>query len=80
MASENIKVCVRVRPLNDRESQSGSAWIVDGESTIRHQSVSHALFTFDHVFDQQATTEMVYEKQGAQIVQSVMEGINGKII
>jgi centromeric protein E len=94
MASENIKVCVRARPLNDREAQSGSvsAWVVEG-NTIRHNIVSHALFTFgnvffivprgscaiDHVFDEQSSTEEVYEKQGAQIVQSVMEGINGKI-
>jgi hypothetical protein len=37
-------------------------------------------FYSDHVFDENSTTEQVYEKQGVQIVQSVMEGINGTVV
>lgn len=37
-------------------------------------------FTFDAVFDQQATQEEVYQKAAASVVESVCHGQNGSIL
>lgn len=75
---ENIKVSVRVRPLNAREKDSGdsSCILVDGPNISINGGLA---FCFDHVFDTSSSNEQVYREQGSDVVSSVLAGFNGTI-
>jgi hypothetical protein len=84
--SERVLVSIRVRPLNARElSQSSAlAWRVDsGNALVRLDSEGRSLqagtATFDRVFEPDATSQEVYDASAKQIVQSVIEGVNGTV-
>eukprot|EP01031_Cornospumella_fuschlensis_P007516 gene7516-9314_t len=85
-SSEGIRVAIRMRPLNEREVNSGQeksfrcqtqynavTQIKDG------QAVDGGTSYFDKVFDESARNTDVYDYVGKEIVQGVMGGINGTV-
>lgn len=84
---ENVKVVIRIRPLNSRESSKG--WFknlkVDGEchqvSLFKEENLKDfpKQYTFDSVYDDDSTQQNVYNESAFPIVESVLEGYNGTI-
>lgn len=79
---QNIRVFVRVRPFKHSEDPAdtcidsiagASINLKDREAKDQHS------FTFDHVFDQSASQEEVYERVGSSVVSSAFDGVNGTI-
>ncbi|XP_065819584.1 centromere-associated protein E isoform X1 [Labrus bergylta] len=83
-----VKVCVRVRPLIEREESAASEsaepahlfWKADKKSI--HQiddGNSTKSFSFDRVFTAQETTNQLYQNIAKPLVVSTVEGYNGTI-
>lgn len=81
--SSAIKVVVRVRPRNERESNLGGAICVHytGSSSLKlcQQQESHN-FTFDHVVQDHATQEDVFEVAGKPVVDNCLRGYNACLL
>ncbi|XP_014678184.1 PREDICTED: kinesin-like protein KIF3A [Priapulus caudatus] len=86
--SENVKVVVRCRPLNEKEKQTGFKEIVKVEQVQGRVTVSTPnssageppkVFTFDTVFGPDAKQVDIYNQTARPIVDSVLEGYNGTI-
>ena len=54
---ENVKVCVRVRPMNSKERQSGSipCMAVHEKKSIIMGDKEPKIFSFDYIADQNTT-------------------------
>jgi kinesin family protein 3/17 len=87
---ETVRVCVRCRPLNDKEHTDGRQRIVSmdtksGQCSViapgsdRHSSEPPKNFTFDQVYDESVSQEYIYMNTASRIVDSVLEGFNGTI-
>ncbi|XP_066546446.1 centromere-associated protein E isoform X2 [Amia ocellicauda] len=79
-----VKVCVRVRPLIQREeSAAGNAesaplyWKTDNQTV--HQADGSRSFNFDRVFSVHETTDQVYQEVAKPLVDSAIKGYNGTI-
>ena len=82
--TESIRVGVRMRPMNSRESSEGhySIWnslkdfncitqtSPDG-NPLPEKVQGQSFFNFDQVFTEESSTQEVYEAVGSDIVQSV---------
>lgn len=90
-SSECVKVMVRCRPMNGMEKQKGKSVlniacvkIVDvdyklNQITIkRPDSKETKNFTYDAVYDDDSTQQQVYDDSAFSLVESVLEGYNGK--
>ncbi len=81
---DNIVCAIRVRPLNERERKlhKSPSWRVDAEtaSIAQVDAAGNArdTFSYDYVFDEVDGTDRVYNQAAAQVVKSVMDGMNGK--
>lgn len=77
----NIKVCVRMRPMNkkERKAKNGFAFRIDSETSIVERVTpvigpdqdtprDGKTFTFDSVFGMKSSNEEVYSKIAAPIV------------
>lgn len=84
--NDNVKVVVRCRPLNQKEKMMGNkqAVIVDeirGTVTVNKLDASQEppkMFTFDTVFGPDSKQLDVYNLTARPIIDSVLEGYNGK--
>jgi len=86
---ENIKVAVRMRPLNEREANFSRAWrnLKSYNSVIQTTSSGQSMdrlpgrtfFTFDKTFEEDSTTTEVYEWAVKNLVESVVKGRNGSL-
>ncbi|KAK3238539.1 hypothetical protein CYMTET_51455, partial [Cymbomonas tetramitiformis] len=82
--SDAIKSCIRIRPLNDSELESGSriAWEVKGDSisSIPNdiRDIVHE-FSYDKLISSEETNEDVYVKTTREIVTAAVDGFNGTI-
>ncbi|KAJ3588040.1 hypothetical protein NHX12_011634, partial [Muraenolepis orangiensis] len=85
--SDNVKVVVRCRPLNQKERTMGHKQAVSvdeirGTITVNKLETQHEppkTFTFDTVFGQESKQLDVYNLTARPIVDSVLEGYNGTI-
>ncbi|CAH8574567.1 unnamed protein product [Schistosoma bovis] len=87
MGSEAVKVVVRARPLNEREhllkcdnileifSDTGQCSIISPNDKKRPPKI----FFFDGSYDQNSTTEQIYNDVCYPLVEGVTEGYNGTI-
>ncbi|RKP18927.1 kinesin-domain-containing protein, partial [Rozella allomycis CSF55] len=84
----HIRVCIRVRPLNDRErtQEQTNAWQIEQNSLIQKRSSVFGdasgrvnSFQFDRVFSLDEDTERVYREGVWHIIQSSLEGVNGTV-
>ena len=83
---EGICVGIRMRPLNEREISNGQDKIfrcINDRNAISQvkdsQLVEGQTYHYDKVFDERSSTVEVYSHIGRDIVQGVMNGINGTI-
>lgn len=83
--SDNVKVVVRCRPLNQKEKMMGHKQAVSvdemrGTITVnKHETPNEPpkTFTFDTVFGPESKQLDVYNLTARPIVDSVLEGYNG---
>ncbi|KAG1691177.1 hypothetical protein DVH05_027252 [Phytophthora capsici] len=86
---ENITVCIRVRPLNEREMRSNDQpaltcptlnmiSITDPE-TGTLLTGDEDTFEYDEVFDASSNSHVIYERVTKRVVRSTLTGINGTV-
>ena len=88
----NVRVIVRVRPFIEREIRNGAASkcirmneadhsisIGIMERKLKEMSLSHKQFTFDKIFNEQATQTQIFENGPKQIIDKTLQGFNGCI-
>ena len=86
-SDQSINVGIRIRPLNSREVDEGQGELyraIPGQNAIvQVNSDGEDNFSnvqgYDHVFDPSTTTEDIYNSVGRDIVDGVVNGINGTI-
>lgn len=90
----NFSVCVRVRPLIEREIRVGEEEIIQINdefkiitilepminSTVDSAAYTKHSFTFDQVFGPNISQSQVYNQQCKQIIDSVFRGFNATIL
>ena len=88
---DNIKVCVRIRPLSELElpyEREGPVWSYTDTSivgTLRQVLSAPASgrsiqsFEFDHVFGPDSRTIEIYNALGSKIIEAGLNGINGTL-
>lgn len=82
--SECVRVCVRCRPQNSRETGQGVAVAVDESAgqvalaCVRSTEPPRA-FTFDAVFGPEASQQDVYNATARDLVNSVLAGFNATV-
>ncbi len=83
-----MKVCVRVRPLNSKETSEGNQKVVSvdkstGSISVRNPNSNSGeppkVYTFDHVFGDDAKQLDIYNLVSRPIVEAVLEGYNGTV-
>lgn len=86
--SENVKVAVRCRPMNDKENFDKRHAIISvdtdrGEILVRNPKSSEheppKPFTYDHSYGADSVQEQIYCDTAYPIVESVLGGYNGTI-
>ncbi|KAK7098411.1 kinesin-like protein KIF3B [Littorina saxatilis] len=85
--AESVKVVVRCRPMNEKETRDGHERIVDmtvkkGLIEVRnpkHSAEAPKSFTFDAVYDWNSKQQDLYEETVHDLVECVLEGFNGTI-
>ncbi|KAF4750415.1 Kinesin-like protein kif21b, partial [Perkinsus olseni] len=82
-SSQNINVCIRVRPLTTSETLasggSSTCITVDGERTVCISSLSKA-YTFDRVYDQDSDQSSLYTASIEPLVNQFFAGYNCTVI
>ncbi|XP_038126447.1 centromere-associated protein E isoform X2 [Cyprinodon tularosa] len=88
MAAESVKVCVRVRPVVEREETAASEngqpvqlfWKTDKKSVCQiDDGNSSKCFSFDRVFTAKESTSQLYQEIAKPLVVSTVQGYNGTI-
>ena len=84
--NEAVKVCIRCRPLNDKEKANGNEKVVSvppGRSEIfvirPGGNEEPKQFTFDLTYGDDAMQEKIYLQTSSPIINNVLEGYNGTI-
>lgn len=85
--SESVKVVVKCRPMNQRETELRCESILQIDSTTRLCSIRNPndktapakAFTFDGTYTEEATNEQVYSDIAFPLVEAVTEGYNGTV-
>ena len=88
-SEENISVCIRIRPLNDREKRNKDAHVLRCLPRLNALSITdrqnqplpgaNNVFQYDQIFPPNVTTRDIYDTVGRRIVDSTLKGINGTI-
>ncbi|KAF0733997.1 hypothetical protein Ae201684_009170 [Aphanomyces euteiches] len=86
---ESIDVCIRVRPLNERESRNKDVSVLRTIPSMNVISVTDrngtplpgagSVFQYDHIFPENVPTRTIYDEVAKRIVYSTLQGINGTI-
>ena len=85
---ENVRVVVRVRPMNEKELEGRCQNIIDVDTlnniiTICNPNATREeplkVFSFDAVFDSKATQVDIYNETARPIIDKVLQGYNGTI-
>lgn len=79
--NESVKVALRVRPLNKRETEMKSPLCVETKDNILsiRKGADIKDFVFDYVFGIQTRQEEVYKACGYSLVENALEGFNGTV-
>ena len=83
-ATESVKVAVRCRPMNKKELDRGSFCVVDCNEKDKSVTLNKGdeelgrKFTYDYVYGVDSTQKQVYDEAAFGLVESVLEGYNGK--
>eukprot|EP01006_Ploeotia_vitrea_P030596 TRINITY_DN62974_c0_g1_i1.p1 TRINITY_DN62974_c0_g1~~TRINITY_DN62974_c0_g1_i1.p1 ORF type:complete len:1046 (+),score=189.78 TRINITY_DN62974_c0_g1_i1:69-3206(+) len=73
---ENIRVCVRARPLAAREQAGVEIDTIDGSVIIPSQGKT---FSYDSCFDEKFEQEDIFNKELCPLVEYVLEGFNSTV-
>ncbi|XP_037032465.1 kinesin-related protein 13-like isoform X1 [Bradysia coprophila] len=79
----NIKVCVKIRPLSERDVKlkKEEQWKVADNNSLQCMNIAHPCkFTFDHVFGTKSPNYEMYLSIVKPIFESCLIGFNGAII
>jgi hypothetical protein len=79
---DNIQVCVRVRPISQRENLEGNKPCVevdDNQLRISKADGSHKAFKFDKVYDPALSQEDIFKRMGQKMVEGFLNGYNSTI-
>lgn len=86
---ENISVCIRVRPLNEREERNNHNQVLRCLPSLNAISITDSdgqalkgssnVFQYDHIFGPEFTTEQIYDNVADRIISSILNGINATI-
>jgi len=73
-----VQVAIRIRPLSEKESSCNKIITYNGSNTFLLQNTTSAakVFTFDYVFDENASQQDVYEKIGKSVIHDALSGYN----
>jgi kinesin family protein 15 len=80
--SNNVKVVVRVRPLNNDEMSHGQSKciaVIDSQSISIDSKPEAKVFSYDYVVAEDESQESVFEKVAKPIADYCVEGYNGTI-
>ncbi|KAM4706637.1 centromere-associated protein E [Discoglossus pictus] len=77
--SDAVKVCVRVRPLIQREHGEQAHLLWKAENASISQVDGTKTFNFDRVFHSHETTCQVYQEIAVPIIRAALQGYNGTI-
>ncbi|KAG7400083.1 hypothetical protein PHYBOEH_006989 [Phytophthora boehmeriae] len=87
--AENIAVCIRVRPMNERETRSSDANVLSIVPRLNAISLTDEsgqplggkgnAFQYDEIFDASSDAHGIYNRVAKRIVRSTLGGINGTI-
>ena len=78
-SKDNVKVAIRIRPLNHRESNEGGKKCVVIQDPGRTLYIGEKAFTYDYVAEEGVSQEKMFEMVGKPIASSCMSGYNGTI-
>jgi kinesin family protein 3/17 len=78
---ENIRVCVRIRPINEKEIRENATLAVRVDNNLPNTIVLDSkpeakLFTFDWVCNTDSTQEEIFNRIGKEMVNICLEGKN----
>ncbi|KAF4138757.1 Kinesin motor domain [Phytophthora infestans] len=87
---ENIAVCIRVRPMNERETRANDQPALACVTALNVVSLTDPetgapmtgkgnVFQYDQIFDAASDSHVIYELVARRIVHSTLGGINGTI-
>ncbi|KAL3662858.1 hypothetical protein V7S43_012259 [Phytophthora oleae] len=88
--AESIAVCIRVRPLNERETRADDQPALTCVPALNVVSLTDPetgapltgkgnVFQYDQIFDASSDSHAIYERVARRIVRSTLGGINGTI-
>ncbi|ETP21593.1 hypothetical protein F441_04911 [Phytophthora nicotianae CJ01A1] len=88
--AENIAVCIRVRPMNERETRANDQSALACVPALNVVSLTDPetgapmtgkgnVFQYDQIFDATSDSHAIYERVARRIVHSTLGGINGTI-
>lgn len=85
--SECVKVIVRCRPLNEKEREMNTRFVIETNSLLHQCSIRKTAddakfsktFTFDGFYGISSSTEKIYSEVVRPIVNGVIEGYNGTV-
>lgn len=84
--NEAVKVCIRCRPMNDKEREKGNQQIVKVTKDRPEIWVQRPFtqeepkqFTFDLTYGDSALQQVIYQETSYPIMRNVLEGYNGTI-
>ncbi|CAF3047525.1 unnamed protein product [Rotaria sp. Silwood2] len=86
-ASETVRVIVRCRPMNQRETDLECKTIVSMNTQLNHVLLENIdqsneppkQFTFDAVYSEDSITENIYAESVFPLVENVLEGYNATV-
>ncbi|KAK9813839.1 hypothetical protein WJX73_001399 [Symbiochloris irregularis] len=81
-SDENIKVIVRIRPINERERALGGQRCIAqaSETSLKLMTIPEAqTFTFDSVADEASSQELLFTLAGRSVVDNALGGYNSCI-
>ncbi|XP_061405623.1 LOW QUALITY PROTEIN: centromere-associated protein E-like [Lethenteron reissneri] len=79
MGEDNVKVCVRIRPLIQRETSGSSVTYWKSDKHSMSQIDNNKSFIFDRVFGLDEQTYDVFDEIARPIIKAAVKGYNGTI-
>ena len=79
---DNVKVCIRIRPLNERElTGAGKQKCIEvsGNHLSVQKGMEHKQYVFDFVGQENIEQQTIYSHIAKPIADSCMQGYNGTI-
>ena len=80
VATSQVRVGVRIRPLTSKESAEGGHAVVDSNAFDRAVSLSKRKFTYDSVFHSSVTQSDLYSDVAPPLLDAFLNGYNSTVL